>query len=60
MSNQQLLDTDSKHSFSIASIVDKSWNRIVELAFGMGWSPIARVAEYAVIKCVARFINIKT
>lgn len=57
MATQQVLATDSKHSLSIAAIADKSWNRLAELAFKTGWSPIARLAESAVVAYVKKIID---
>lgn len=50
--SKQLLDTASKHPFSVAGLADRAWNRITETAFNTGWSPLTRLAEAAVVACV--------
>ncbi|KAJ6508516.1 CFS1-like protein [Mycena sanguinolenta] len=45
----QLLDTDSKHPFSVFGLFDSAWNRISEAALKTGWAPVARLSEAAVV-----------
>ncbi|KAF8895131.1 S-adenosyl-L-methionine-dependent methyltransferase [Infundibulicybe gibba] len=47
--SEQLLDTPSKHAFSVSGLADKAWNTICETAFRTGWTPITRLAQAAVI-----------
>lgn len=50
--SKQLLDTASKHPFSVTGLADRAWNRITETAFNTGWSPLTRLAEAAVVAYV--------
>ena len=52
--SKQLLDTASKHPFSIAGLADSAWNRVTETVFNTGWSPLARLAEAAVVSYVQK------
>ncbi|KAF7985573.1 hypothetical protein HWV62_3849 [Athelia sp. TMB] len=55
--SDQLLNTDAKHSFSLTAIADRSWNRITELAFKTGWTPVTRLAEAAVVALMQNITN---
>jgi cyclopropane-fatty-acyl-phospholipid synthase len=43
---------DAKPPFSVSSIADRAWNLVAETAFRTSWTPIARLAETAVVACV--------
>ncbi|KAF8968978.1 CFS1-like protein [Flammula alnicola] len=40
---------DAKPPFSVSSIADRAWNCVAETAFRASWTPIARLAEAAVV-----------
>ncbi|KDR82375.1 hypothetical protein GALMADRAFT_220377 [Galerina marginata CBS 339.88] len=40
---------DAKPPFSVSAIADRAWNRVTEAAFNTGWTPVARLAEAAVV-----------
>ena len=52
--SKQLLDTASKHPFSIAGLADSAWNHITETVFNTGWSPLMRLAEAAIVTYVQK------
>lgn len=52
--SKQLLDTDSKHSFSVSALADALWNRATEAAFRTGWAPATRLCESAVVALMQR------
>jgi cyclopropane-fatty-acyl-phospholipid synthase len=45
----ELLDTRSKHSWSVVALADAAFHHAKEPAFKSSWSPLAKVAEAAVI-----------
>ena len=47
--SDQLLDTPSRHPFSIIGLADKAWHTIRENTFQAAWAPIAGLAESAVV-----------
>lgn len=47
--SEQLLDTPSRHSFSVTGLLDDVWNTAREGAFHVAKGPLARVAEAAVV-----------
>ena len=52
--SKQLLDTASKHPFSIAGLANGAWNCITETVFNTGWSPLTRLAEAAIVTYVQK------
>ncbi|KAJ8509309.1 hypothetical protein ONZ45_g8522 [Pleurotus djamor] len=52
--SKQLLDTPSKHPFSVAAIADNSWNTVREIVFRTGWGPMTRLAESVVVALMNR------
>ncbi|PPQ75642.1 hypothetical protein CVT26_001622 [Gymnopilus dilepis] len=45
---------DAKPPFSFSGLADKAWNRVTETAFRTGWTPIARLAEAAVVSVLRK------
>jgi len=48
----QLLDTPSKHRWSVVGLADKAWNATTERIIGFGWRPLTRLAEAGVVAYV--------
>jgi len=40
---------DAKPPFSVYALADVAWNRVADVALKTSWSPIARLAEAAVV-----------
>ena len=53
--SSQLLDTPTKHPFSVLALADRVCNGVLEAAVRTGWSPVTKVAEVAVMKYVLPF-----
>ncbi|TDL16233.1 cyclopropane-fatty-acyl-phospholipid synthase [Rickenella mellea] len=47
--SKQLLDTPAKHGFSLTGLADRTWNRVREGVFQTAWTPLATLAESAVV-----------
>ncbi|KIJ42342.1 hypothetical protein M422DRAFT_31315 [Sphaerobolus stellatus SS14] len=47
--SSQLLDTPSKHSWSVTGFADRAWNAASERVISLGWKPMARLAEAGVV-----------
>ncbi|PPQ86315.1 hypothetical protein CVT25_005616 [Psilocybe cyanescens] len=45
---------DAKAPFSVSALADRAWNRVTEAAFKTSWTPIARLAEAAVVALMQR------
>jgi cyclopropane-fatty-acyl-phospholipid synthase len=50
----QLLETPSKHSWSVVALADAAYHHAKELAFRSSWSPLAKLAEAAVVSLMER------
>ena len=44
--------SDPKPPFSVSAIADMAWNRVAEAVFNIGWTPITRLTEAAVVAYV--------
>lgn len=50
----QLLDTATKHPWSITGLADRLWNGVTESAIRVGWGPAARLAQAALLSAMQR------
>ncbi|CAK5284066.1 unnamed protein product [Mycena citricolor] len=55
--SQQLLDTPSKHAFSLSGLFDTAWNKLSETAFRTGWRPVAKLSEAAVVALMQKITH---
>ncbi|KAK0503973.1 S-adenosyl-L-methionine-dependent methyltransferase [Armillaria luteobubalina] len=52
--SKQLLNTSSKHPFSVWGLADKTWNFISESAIRTAWTPLTGLAQIAAMSLMQR------
>ncbi|EGN98375.1 hypothetical protein SERLA73DRAFT_91705, partial [Serpula lacrymans var. lacrymans S7.3] len=55
--SEQLLDTPSKHPFSVLAVLDNAWSVLREKALTTAWPPLIRVTETAVITLMQKITS---
>ncbi|KAF5360726.1 hypothetical protein D9756_004655 [Leucocoprinus leucothites] len=52
--SSRILDVPAKHPFSLSALLDNAWNSLAEMAMQSGWTPLARLAEAAIVSLMRK------
>ncbi|ELU43980.1 CFS1-like protein [Rhizoctonia solani AG-1 IA] len=58
--SEQLLKTASTHNASLVGMIDSAFGRVMDVVAGVGWTPLARLAESGVVKITVGHLRVLT